>query len=97
MCWYYILIAAYVAMELSIGAWMMEYLQQQYQYSVDSSSRYLSAFFVLLMLGRLVGAWLVERLDYLWAVGLAMLFSGLCIAGGLLVDARLAIDHPYRR
>ena len=52
---YYVLIAAYVATELSLGAWMMEYLQQQHQFTVDQSSRYLSAFFVMLMLGRLSG------------------------------------------
>ncbi|MCC6509714.1 MAG: MFS transporter, partial [Pirellulaceae bacterium] len=56
---YYLLIAAYVAVELSTATWMMEYLQQDHKMSVEVSSRFLSAFFVLLMLGRLLGAMIV--------------------------------------
>ena len=91
---YYALIAAYVAMELSIGAWMMEYLQKQHEFSVDQSSRYLSAFFVMLMLGRLLGAWVVERMNYLMAVAVALLATGMCIAAGLMIDKRLVFLLP---
>lgn len=91
---YYGLIAAYVATELSLGAWMMGYLQQQYQFTVDQSSRYLSAFFVLLMFGRLVGAWVVERVNYLLAVAVALIATLLCIAGGLLIDRQLVFLLP---
>ncbi len=91
---YYGLIAAYVATELSIGAWMMEYLQKQHEFTVDGSSRYLSAFFVMLMLGRLLGAWIVERVNYLLAVGVALVATGLCIAAGLLIDRRLVFFLP---
>ncbi len=86
---YYGLLAAYVAAELSLGAWMMEYLQQRHQFSVDRSSRYLSAFFVMLMLGRLLGAWVVERVNYLWAVAVALIATGVCIAAGLLINRQL--------
>ncbi len=91
---YYLLIASYVALELSIGAWMMEYLQKQHAFSVDQSSRYLSAFFVMLMLGRLAGAWIVEKVDYLWAVAIALLASGFCVAGGLFFGPRYLLCLP---
>lgn len=91
---YYGLIAAYVATELSMGAWMMEYLQQHHQFTVDLSSRYLSAFFVMLMLGRLLGAWIVERVNYLLAVAVALSASAVCIAAGLLIDRRLVFMLP---
>ena len=84
MWYYYALIATYVAVELSIGAWLMEYLQQQHELSVDSSSRYLSAFFVMIMLGRLLGAWVVERVDYLSAVAIALVATAVCITVGLI-------------
>ncbi len=65
---YYILIAAYVAMELSVGTWVMEHLQVTHGFSIEASSQYLSAFFALLMLGRLGGAAVVERFRYLTVV-----------------------------
>ncbi len=91
---YYLLIATYVATELSIAQWMMEYLQQQNGFSVDKSSRYLSAFFVMLMMGRLVGAWVVERTHYLLAVAVALVATGLCIGTALLIDQRLVFLLP---
>ncbi|MFO0943360.1 MAG: MFS transporter [Pirellulales bacterium] len=80
---YYVTIAAYVATELSVGAWLMEFLQRERQMSVSISSLYLSAFFVLLMLGRLIGAVIVEKLDYLVAVAVSLIGSMLCLAIGL--------------
>lgn len=91
---YYGLLAAYVAAELSLGAWMMEYLQQQHEFTVERSSRYLSAFFVMLMLGRLFGAWVVERVNYLLAVAVALIATGVCIAAGLLINRQLVFLLP---
>lgn len=87
---YYALIAAYVAVELSVAAWLMEFLQQERGMSASTSSFYLSGFFVLLMLGRLLGAFIVEGLDYTLAVFIALLGASLCLAGGLFGPDRLA-------
>lgn len=83
MLWYYILLASYVAVELSIAAWMVEYLQQARGRSVGSSSFFLSAFFVLLMLGRLLGAWVIGPIGYSAAIATALLGSSVCLAGGI--------------
>jgi MFS transporter, FHS family, glucose/mannose:H+ symporter len=74
---------------------MMEYLQVTQGLSVETSSRYLSAFFVLLMLGRLCGAGLVERYNYTQLVGLSLAMTGLCLAGALY-GPRIAPTLPWK-
>jgi len=94
MICFYVLIAAYVAMELSVGAWMMEFLQHERHMSVRTSSIYLSSFFVLLMLGRLLGAFVVERVDSLMAVLTAIICSTLCMFVGIFGDGYLVVLLP---
>lgn len=83
MAAYYFAIAAYVAVELGIAAWIVEYMQQVEGLSVQASSIMLSAFFAMIMLGRLAGAWLVERVRYLTAVTCGLAGGTIFIAGGL--------------
>ncbi len=87
MCWFYLLICAYVAVELGVAAWLVEYLQKVHHLSVARSSIYLSAFFVMIMLGRLVGSLLVERVGYLRMVGLSLVGTMLLLMGGLFGPA----------
>jgi fucose permease len=94
MICFYVLIAAYVAIELSVGAWMMEYLQHERNISVRTSSFYLSSFFVLLMLGRLLGAFVVERVDTLLAVFIAILSSSICVLLGIFGNDSLIVLLP---
>lgn len=65
MAWYYLLVAVYVAAEIGIAAWIVEYLQQVKGFSIGASSLYLSLFFAMIMVGRLVGSFFVERIGYL--------------------------------
>ena len=62
--------------------------------SVEVSSRFLSAFFVLLMLGRLLGAMIVERFDYLRVVACALVATAGLLVAGLFADARLVYLLP---
>ncbi len=94
MICFYVLIAAYVAMELSVGAWMMEFLQRERNMSVRTSSVYLSSFFVLLMLGRLLGAFVVERVDSLLAVLTAIVCSTICMFVGIFGNGYLVVLLP---
>lgn len=91
---YYLLIAAYVAVELSVAAWLMEFLQQERGMSVGGSSIYLSSFFVLLMLGRLLGALVVERTEYTLAIFIALVGTAACLAAGLFGTRSLAFMLP---
>ena len=91
---YYLLLSAYVALELSIGAWMIEYLQQARGISVASSSFFLSGFFVLLMLGRLFGAFVVDAIGHHRAIAIALIGSCLCLTVGIFTHPSLAVFLP---
>lgn len=84
MGWYYLLISSYVAVELGLAAWLMEYLQQVRGQTVAQSSFYLSGFFVMIMLGRFFGSFVVERLGYLQVVGVALVGGLTCLIVGIL-------------
>ncbi len=84
MGWYYLLISTYVAVELGLAAWLMEYLQQVRGMSVVQSSFYLSGFFLMIMLGRFFGSFVVDALGYLRVVCGALLGGVLCLVVGIL-------------
>lgn len=94
MCWFYLLICSYVAVELGVAAWLVEYLQKVHRMSVARSTAYLSLFFVMIVLGRLVGSWLVERVGYLRMVGLSLLSTLLLLSVGLFGPAECVILLP---
>ncbi len=83
MGWFYLLISSYVAAELGLAAWLVEYLQEVQQVSVTASSLYLSSFFGLIVLGRFFGSWWVERVGYLRMVAIALCATFVCLGGGI--------------
>ncbi len=91
---YYLLLSAYVALELGVGAWMVEYLRQARGISVESGSLYLSAFFVLLMLGRLFGAFVVDAIGHHRTVAFALVGSCLCLIIGIFAHPSLVFFIP---
>ena len=91
---YYLFLSAYVALELGVGAWMIEYLQQVRGMSVASSSLFLSGFFVLLMTGRLLGAFVVDAVGHHRAVATALIGSCLCLAIGIFTHPSLVVLLP---
>ncbi len=91
---YYVLLSSYVALELGVGAWMIEYLQHDRGISVEDSSFFLSAFFVLLMLGRLFGAFVVDAVGHHRSVAIALVGSCLCLAVGIFANPSLVFFIP---
>ena len=91
---YYVLLSSYVALELGVGAWMIEYLQHDRGVSVESSSFFLSAFFVLLMLGRLFGAFIVDTVGHHRSVAIALAGSCLCLAVGIFAHPSFVFFMP---
>jgi fucose permease len=79
MLLYYCAYALYVAVEIGIASWMVEYLQKVYGQSVSQSTLALSIFFGLIMVGRFVGSFIVERLGYLHSILFAALAASVCI------------------
>ncbi len=94
MGWYYLLISSYVAVELGLAAWLMEYLQQVRGQTVAQSSFYLSGFFVMIMLGRFFGSFVVEKLGYLRVVGLALVGGTACLIAGILGPNAFILTLP---
>ena len=94
MGWYYCLICSYVALELGLAAWLMEYLQQIRGKSSLESSYYLSGFFMTIMLGRFIGSFFVEKLGYLRMVGVSLVGGVCCLIAGIYGHEALLIALP---
>lgn len=91
---YYLIISSYVALELGVAAWMIEFLQHDRGFTSESSSYLLSAFFVLLMVGRLFGAFIVDAVGHHRSVAIALIGSCLCLAVGIFVHPSLVYLIP---
>ena len=79
---YYLLIVFYVSAELGIASWLVEFLQQAKSFTVGSSAFYLSLFFGCIMVGRLIGSVLVDRIGYLHSMLYATLAAIFCLVIG---------------
>ncbi|MFN8382826.1 MAG: MFS transporter [Anaerolineales bacterium] len=84
--WFYAAIAFYVAAEIGMGSWLVTFLQETRAASVASSTQNLSLFFALLMLGRLVGGFIVHRLGYLRSILFASVGSLMCLSLGIFTS-----------
>ena len=92
---YYLLITVYVAAELGIASWLVEFLQQEKGMSLARSSFYLSLFFVFIMLGRLLGSFVVERIGYLRIMLIVAVASIVSLTAGIFGPPSLAILIPF--
>ena len=68
----YLAIFAYVAAEIGVATWMVDFLQKSRHISVVESSMYLSVHFAGIAVGRLFGSLFVDRLGHLQSL---LLFS----------------------
>jgi fucose permease len=82
--WFYAAICFYVAAEIGMGSWLVTFLQETRSISVTASNQSLSLFFAMIMVGRLVGAFFVQRVGYLRSILFMSIGGSLCIAVGLL-------------
>ncbi|MEI6290894.1 MAG: MFS transporter [Chloroflexota bacterium] len=94
MIWYYIIITLYVCIEIGLSSWMVEYLQSNRHFSISSSSQALAIYFGLIMLGRFIGSFIVERLGYLQSTFYAMLGAITCVALALFGPQYFAYFLP---
>lgn len=94
MLCFYLAISLYVATELGIAAWLVEYLIKSKNIAQTTAAYYLSGFFGCIIVGRLVGSVFVERIGYLRSVLLATVGALLCILGALFGPPALAFGLP---
>lgn len=78
----------YVFAELAIGSWFVNFIQDNYNYSIGKSSFYLTVFFAVFTLGRLLGGFIVEKFGYLKTV-LNFLIIAVCMfTAGVIMKER---------
>ncbi len=88
---YYAAMLFYVAAEIGLASWMVVYLQQERSMDAAASNNYLALFFGLLMLGRLLGSFIVKRLGYLRSTLIASLLATLSLSIGIFTNLSVFI------
>jgi len=81
--WFYATITFYVAAEIGLVSWLVTFLQEIRGVSVTASNQSLAVFFAVLMLGRLIGGFLVHRIGYLRSILFMTIGGILCFTAGL--------------
>lgn len=94
MIWFYLAIAFYVGAELGIAAWIVEFLQRSKGFHLTGATGFLSLFFTMVMVGRVVGSLVVERLGYVRSVLGAAAGGLLCVLIGIFGPPSLAVFVP---
>ena len=85
VAWYMVgILTLGVIAELSVGNWLVNYLEKVYSWESGRASGMLSAFFFAFMLARLLLGPVTDRLGYAKSIVLFSGFSGLCTLLGIL-------------
>lgn len=79
----YLTVLLYVSTEIGIASWLVAYLQDVRGQNVAQSTQALSLFWGLMMIGRFVGSFVVDRIGYLRAILITVLLASGCLAIGL--------------
>jgi len=80
-----------VVAELSVGGWLVNYLEKSYQWSSISASAMLSYFFIGFSLARLLLGPIIDRIGYTLSVIIVSLFAALCTFVAVLGGESYAI------
>jgi fucose permease len=89
-----LLFGAAISAEVATSSWMVQHLYDVAHTDRAEGARYLSAFFALFTLGRLLGGPLVRRLGERRAIRLALSAAALCLTCAALSPARLTLALP---
>lgn len=79
----YIVIFAYVAAEICMATWMVEFLQISKHISAAGSSIYFSVYFACMTAGRLLGSLFVDRIGHVKSLLIFSSMAALCLAFGI--------------
>jgi len=91
---FYILIAVYVAAEVGVASWIIEFLQKIKDIPKSLSIFYLSLFFIFLTAGRLIGAFIVEKIGYLKILLICSCCSLVCLSLGIFGPKEFVLFLP---
>ncbi len=81
-----LMVFLYVFSEVGIITWMVEFLNTQKGLSLEVASGYLSGYFLLVMLGRLLGGVAIDRIGYEKSIIFASLLAMAAIAAGIIAN-----------
>ncbi|MDR3211336.1 MAG: MFS transporter [Planctomycetota bacterium] len=94
MCWLYVLCFAYVAVEVCIGTWLVEYLWVARGMPLQDGATWLAVYYGGILAGRLSGGFLVERVGYVKSLVITVALCTLCILTGIFGPSGLAFLLP---
>ncbi|TCL62290.1 fucose permease [Hydrogenispora ethanolica] len=94
MIWHYLAICFYVAAEIGLAAWIIEYNYKIKGQPLFYSSLSLTLYFGLITGGRLLGSFVVDRLGHLRVLLAAALGAVVCLTLGLYGPAAVAFFLP---
>ncbi|MBN1304923.1 MAG: MFS transporter [Anaerolineales bacterium] len=90
----YSAITLYVAIEIGMASWIPQFLQTVHAQPEEQSAQALALFFGLVMAGRFIGSFLVDRIGHLKSILFASLAASVCVALGLFGPDALVFFLP---
>lgn len=85
---YMMALGFYVAAEMNVGNWFVNYMRDSYQYNENKSSIYAALFFGIFTAGRLVGGFIVERFGYIRTVLVSVILACILNTVGLIIGEK---------
>ncbi|MBP1888486.1 fucose permease [Clostridium moniliforme] len=87
LVWFFFIgLGFYIMAEQGTGRWLPTYIKSTYNNMTESKiASYISIFFLLLTIGRLIGGFIVEKIGAMKAVKIFSLIGGILFVIGLLV------------
>lgn len=82
---YAIGLGTYVFAEMGMSNWIVNFLMESYNFTSSKGAMFLSAFFFLLTIGRLLGGFVAEKLGYLQAVLYSLTIAVILLVIALIV------------
>lgn len=79
-----IIIFLYVSSEISFSSWLVDYLYKVRSFSIKSASIMLTAFWGLVMLGRLIASFIVDKIGYIKSLIISVSLAIISFSAGIL-------------
>lgn len=74
-----------VISELSVGGWLVNFLEKAYKWDINVAAGMLSAFFFLFMLSRLILGTITDRVGFTKSIIIFSAFSGVCSLAAIII------------
>ncbi len=88
------LILFYVSSEISFSSWLVDYLYKVRSFSIKSASIMLTAFWGLVMIGRFIASFIVDKIGYMKSLIIAVIFALISFSAGIIPGKMFAYLLP---